>query len=74
MDRIRETQRALRRQVVAMINRASKIRARSPASIYAKALLLTTAPLATGFGQSLANDLIVCEGLRQSLTWPEARS
>lgn len=65
-----EAQKALRRQVVAILGRARKIRATSAAGIYAKALAVTAATEADGFGASLAADLLACEGLRASLVWP----
>ena len=72
-DAVYETEKALRRQVVAILGRARKIQATSAAGVFAKALALTAATNADGLGASLAADLLACEGLRQSLIWPEAR-
>lgn len=61
---------ALHQRIITLTRAAGKIQATTPAGIYAKALLTTVAPSAAGFATSLATDLIACEGLRESLTWP----
>jgi hypothetical protein len=69
-DALREVERALERLIRPMVRRAGKLRATTAAGIYAKALLTTVAPSSVVLATSLATDLIACEGLRESLTWP----
>jgi hypothetical protein len=53
-----------------ILRRARKLRATTPAGVYAKALIVRTSMTgAAEFAMSLAEDMIACEGLRQSL-WP----
>jgi hypothetical protein len=69
-DAMRETERTLERMVRPMVRHAGKLRATTAAGIYAKALLTTVSPSGVVLSTSLATDLIACEGLRESLTWP----
>jgi hypothetical protein len=57
-------------RATAILRRARKLRATTPAGVYAKALIVRTSKTgAAEFAMSLAEDMIACEGLRQSL-WP----
>lgn len=69
-DAIRQADRALYGHIGPILRRAGKIQANSAAGVFAKALLVAGAVDTPGLGTSLANDLIRCEGLRESLTWP----
>lgn len=69
-DALREAEKQLERLVRPMVRRAGKLRATTAAGIYAKALLTTVSPSGVVLAASLAADLIACEGLRESLTWP----
>jgi hypothetical protein len=61
---------AARDRVVQLSRRAAKLRATTPAGIYAKALVVRSAQTAAAvLAMSLAEDLVTCEVLRQSL-WP----
>ena len=61
---------ALHQRIVALTRAVGKIQATTAAGIYAKALLTTVSPSGVVLSTSLATDLIACEGLRESLTWP----
>jgi len=69
-DELCEQGRRFEAQASQLLRRAKKIRATTAAGIYAKALIVRAsacgAPL---LAMSLAEDLIDCPGLRQSL-WP----
>jgi hypothetical protein len=53
-----------------LLRRAIKLRATTPAGVYAKALIVRSSRTGAAIlAMSLAEDLIACEGLRQSL-WP----
>jgi hypothetical protein len=73
-DVVLEQARELSTAAASLIKRARKLKATTPAAVYAKALVVRASLSgAAGLGQSLAEDLIACEGLRQTLIWPEAR-
>ena len=58
------------RETTNRIRRAQKMKATTPAGIYAKALLVRVSKTgAAGMAMSLAVDLLDCPGLRESL-WP----
>jgi hypothetical protein len=70
----RDHQTALTTAATRLIRRAHKLKATTPAGIYAKALLVRISLTgARELGRSLADDLIACDGLRHSLNWPEGR-
>ena len=62
---------AHRNKVVQILRRAKKIKATTAAGIYAKALLVRCSKTgAAGMAMSLAEDLVECKGLRETL-WPD---
>jgi len=62
---------AHRSKVVQILRRAKKIKATTGAGIYAKALLVRCSKTgAAGMAMSLAEDLVDCKGLRETL-WPD---
>jgi hypothetical protein len=70
----RDRQKALNVAATQFIRRAHKLKATTPAGVYAKALLVRASITgARVLGRSLAEDLIACDGLRESLIWPEAQ-
>jgi hypothetical protein len=61
---------SLTNKISSVLRGAKKLRATTPAGVYAKALMVRASQTgAAEFSMSLAADLIACEGLRQSL-WP----
>ncbi len=55
---------------VYLLRRAAKIKAATPAGIYAKAIAVRSSKTGAPYlAMSLAEDLLACEGLRKSL-WP----
>jgi hypothetical protein len=71
-DFMYDQQRGLSTAAASLIKLAAKLKATTPAGIYAKALVIRASLTgAAGLGQSLADDLIACDGLRQTLTWPD---
>jgi hypothetical protein len=61
---------ALNNEARKLLNRAAKLKATTPAGIYAKALLVRNSKTgAAVLAMSLAEELVECEGLRASL-WP----
>lgn len=51
------------------INRLARLKAQTPAGIFAKAAVLRLTMHAAHLGQSLADDIVNCAGLRQAI-WP----
>jgi hypothetical protein len=72
-DRLLEIGRKHEARAVQLMRRARKLRATTPAGILAKALLVRAARSGTQvLAMTLADDLIACKGLRDSL-WPDCR-
>jgi hypothetical protein len=68
-----DRERALTTAAVRLLRRAGKLRATTPAGVYAKALLVRSSLTgASTLARSLADDLIACDDLRQTLPWPGA--
>lgn len=74
-DAAHDREQALKAAAVRLLKEARRHKAKTPAGVYAKALLvrgsITGAAL---LSQTLADDLIACDGLRRCLTWPEAQT
>jgi hypothetical protein len=67
-----DRRRLLNAAAVRGLKHARKFRATTPGGVFAKALLVrASATGATMLAMSLADDLIACDGLWQTLTWPD---